>query len=49
MNKKRPELLAAFNEVIEEMIAKDPKGISQMDRLIIKYMGLSEELEKTNE
>lgn len=49
VNKKRPELLAAFNEVIEEMIAKDPKGISQMDRLIIKYMGLSEELEEANE
>lgn len=49
VNKNRPELLAAFNEVLSEMIVKDPKGISQMDRLIIKYMGLSEELEETNE
>lgn len=42
VNKERTELLEAFNEVLTEMIQKDPKGISQMDRLIIKYMGLSE-------
>ena len=42
VNKERAELLEAFNEVLAEMTQKDPKGISQMDRLIIKYMGLSE-------
>ena len=42
VNKERTELLEAFNEVLTEMTQKDPKGISQMDRLIIKYMGLSE-------
>lgn len=50
VNKKRPELLKAFNEVLAEMTKKDPKGISQIDRLIIKYMGLEKELEeKENE
>ena len=50
VNKKRPELLKAFNEVLVEMTKKDPKGISQIDRLIIKYMGLEKELEeKENE
>ncbi|MBR3263734.1 amino acid ABC transporter substrate-binding protein [Candidatus Saccharibacteria bacterium] len=49
VNKKHTELLEAFNEVLTEMTAKDPKGISEMDRLIIKYMGLSEELEEENE
>ena len=43
VNKERPELLAAFNEVLTEMTARDPKGISQMDRLIIKYMELTNE------
>ncbi|MDO4508238.1 MAG: transporter substrate-binding domain-containing protein [Candidatus Saccharibacteria bacterium] len=43
VNRDRPELLAAFNEVLEEMMMRDPKGISEMDRLIIKYMKLSEE------
>ena len=41
VNKNRPELLEAFNEVLTKMTAKDPKGISEMDRLIVKYMGLS--------
>lgn len=45
VNKNHPELLAAFNEVLSEMLKKDPKGISEMDRLVIKYMGLAEEME----
>jgi len=43
VNRERTELLEAFNEVLAEMITKDPKGISEMDRLIIKYMRLAEE------
>ena len=35
--------LEAFNEVLTEMTKKDPKGISEIDRLVIKYMGLSDE------
>ncbi len=44
VNKEHPELLAAFNEVLSEMLVKDSKGISEMDRLVIKYMGLAEEI-----
>lgn len=43
VNKERTELLDAFNEVLTEMIKKDPKGISEIDRLVVKYMGLGEE------
>lgn len=43
VNKERTELLDAFNEVLTEMTAKDPKGISEIDRLVVKYMGLSED------
>ncbi|MDO4611905.1 MAG: transporter substrate-binding domain-containing protein [Candidatus Saccharibacteria bacterium] len=43
VNKNRPELLAAFNEVLTEMTWKNEDGESELDRLIIKYMGLSEE------
>ena len=46
VNKNHPELLEAFNEVLTEMIKKDPKGISQIDRLVIKYMGLAEEIDE---
>lgn len=43
VNKERTELLDAFNEVLTEMVKKDPKGISEIDRLVVKYMGLSED------
>ena len=46
VNKNHPELLDAFNEVLTEMIKKDPKGISEIDRLVIKYMGLAEEIDE---
>ena len=42
VNKDRTELLEAFNEVLAEMTKKDPKGISEIDRLVVKYMGLGE-------
>ena len=43
VNKQRPELLAAFNEVLTEMLTPDANGQTEMDRLIIKYMGIKEE------
>lgn len=43
VNKEHTELLDAFNEVLTEMVKKDPKGISEIDRLVVKYMGLSED------
>ena len=43
VNKERTELLEAFNEVLAEMSNKDPKGISEIDRLVVKYMGLADE------
>ncbi|MDO4742313.1 MAG: transporter substrate-binding domain-containing protein [Candidatus Saccharibacteria bacterium] len=43
VNKERTELLDAFNGVLIDMTEKDPKGISEIDRLVIKYMGIMEE------
>ncbi len=40
VNKDRPELLAAFNEVLAEMLTEDENGITEIDRLVLKYMGL---------
>lgn len=42
VNKNRPELLKAFNEVLIEMIANDENGKNEIDRLVLKYMGLEE-------
>ena len=42
VNKKRPELLNAFNEVLTEMLEKDDNGKSTIDKLVLKHMGLSE-------
>ncbi len=39
VNKDRTELLEAFNEVLAEMLTKDPEGKSEIDRLVLKYMG----------
>lgn len=47
VNKHRPELLAAFNEVLTEMLQPDPDGTTEIDRLILQYMATSEQL--TNE
>ena len=49
VNKERPELLEAFNEVLTDMTQKDEKGFSQIEYLIIKYMGLEEQEEDKNE
>ena len=43
VNKNRPELLAAFNSVLTEMLEKDTSGLSTIDRLVLKYMGLQSE------
>lgn len=43
VNKQRPELLAAFNEVLMEMMEPGEDGKSEMDKLILKYMGLLSE------
>ena len=40
VNKNQPELLAAFNEVLTEMLEKDTEGQSEIDQLILKHMGL---------
>ena len=46
VNKQRTELLAAFNEVLAEMTSRDPKGISEIDRLVNKYSRYGVELEE---
>lgn len=43
VNKERTELLEAFNEVLAEMSTEDTEGVSEIDRLVLKYMGLSNE------
>ena len=43
VNRERTELLEAFNEVLAEMLSKDANGVSEIDRLVLKYMGLSNE------
>ena len=39
VNKNHPELLEAFNELLTEILEKDENGESEMDRLVLKYMG----------
>lgn len=39
VNKNRPELLKAFNEVLIEMLTDDEDGTNEIDRLVLKYMG----------
>lgn len=43
VNKQRSELLNAFNEVLIEMLEPGEDGKTEMERLILKYMGISEE------
>ena len=43
INKLRPELLNAFNEVLAEMLEPSEDGQSEIDKLILKYMGLQDE------
>ena len=39
VNKEKTELLEAFNEVLAEMLTRDPEGKTEVDRLVLKYMG----------
>lgn len=41
VNKSRDELLEAFNEVLAEMLTENEVGETEIDRLVLKYMGLS--------
>lgn len=41
VNKQRTELLDAFNEVLSEMLKPGEDGKSEIDKLILKYMGLT--------
>ena len=43
VNRDRTELLEAFNAVLSEMMTKDETGESEIDRLVMKYMGLADE------
>ncbi len=43
VNKERTELLEAFNEVLSEMLTENEEGITEIDRLVLKYMGLLDE------
>ena len=43
VNKNKTELLEAFNEVLAEMLTEDESGKTEIDRLVLKYMGLSDE------
>ncbi|MBQ8984979.1 transporter substrate-binding domain-containing protein [Candidatus Saccharibacteria bacterium] len=40
VNKEKTELLEAFNEVLAEMLTENPEGISEIERLVLKYSGL---------
>ena len=43
VNKDRTELLEAFNEVLAEMLTRDTEGKTEIDKLVLKYMGFSNE------
>ena len=43
VNKQRPELLEAFNEVLSELLEPGEDGQTEIDKLILKYMGLENE------
>ncbi len=43
VNKNRTELLEAFNEILAEMLTQDEEGMTEIDKLVLKYMGLSNE------
>ena len=43
VNKSRGDLLEAFNEVLAEMLTEDENGETEIDRLVLKYMGLLDE------
>ena len=39
VNKEKTELLEAFNEVLAEMLTEDTEGKTEIDRLVLKYVG----------
>lgn len=43
VNKERTELLEAFNEVLGEMLTEDENGQTEIDKLVLKYMGFINE------
>ena len=43
VNKTRSDLLKAFNEVLSEMLTEDENGETEIERLVIKYTGMSDE------
>ena len=43
VNKSRTELLEAFNEVLAEMLTENDEGQTEIDKLVLKYMGLLDE------
>ena len=43
VNKNRPELLSAINEVLTEMLEPGEDGKTEIDKLILKHMGLTDE------
>ena len=43
VNKERSELLEAFNEVLEEMLAENEDGMTEIDKLVLQHMGLEDE------
>lgn len=43
VNKDRTELLDAFNAVLEEMLIADENGQTEIDKLVLKHMGLENE------
>ena len=43
VNKNKTELLEAFNEVLAEMLTENENGKTELDQLVLKYMGFSNE------
>ena len=43
VNKQRTELFNAFNKVLAEMLEPGEDGKTEIDKLILKYMGLANE------
>lgn len=43
VNKSQADLLEAFNEVLAEMLTENENGETEIDRLVLKYMGLVDE------
>ena len=43
VNKDRTDLLEAFNEVLADMLTVDADGRSEIDRLVLKHMGFTDE------